>query len=236
VSQTLVSRGGRKLAAALERFGLAGAVRGAQAIDVGASTGGFTEVLLDAGAAAVTAVDVGHGQLHPRLRGDARVTVLEKTDFKTLSLHVAPGPFDFFVVDVSFVAARNMLRGLAFRLRPGARGVVLVKPQFELPARAAAGDLGDPALRARALDSFRRKAERLGFRLREHVDSPVPGGEGTVEILTHLERRGRRGRRRRAGDRRAVTGNWRPVFCAGSPWRRPGWRTWYGTRRRGWRG
>ena len=86
MSDALVSRGGRKLAAALERFGLAAAVRGAQAIDVGASTGGFTEVLLREGAAAVTAVDVGHGQLHPRLRGDKRVTLLERTKMLALFL------------------------------------------------------------------------------------------------------------------------------------------------------
>jgi putative N6-adenine-specific DNA methylase len=161
-------------------------------VDVGASTGGFTEVMLRAGAAHVTAVDVGHGQLHERLRGDPRVQHLEGTNWKTLALTVAPGPFDFFTVDVSFVAARNMLRGLAFRLRPGAEGVVLVKPQFELPSHLVkGGDVSDPALRVRALDGFRRKAEELGFELVAHVDSPVAGGSGTVEILAHLRFRGR---------------------------------------------
>ena len=130
-----VSRAGGKLEAAIARFQLSAAIAGAGAIDVGASTGGFTQALLAHGARSVMAVDVGHGQLHPSLRGDPRVTSLEGVDWKRLSLAVAEGPFDFFTVDVSFVAARNMLRSLAFRLRPGAEGVVLVKPQFELPDR-----------------------------------------------------------------------------------------------------
>src|SRR3954469_7719241 len=143
----MVGRGGLKLEGAVTRFGLR--LRGARAVDVGAATGGFTEVLLRHGAAHVTAVDVGHGQLHGRLRGDPRVTSLEGVDWKTLSLSQVEGPFDAFSVDVSFVAARNMLRGLAFRLRPGAHGVVLVKPQFELPDRLVrGGDVTDPALRA----------------------------------------------------------------------------------------
>src|SRR5512140_3016047 len=153
------TRGGRKLEAALGAFGLPSRVRGCRAIDVGASTGGFVSVLLDGGAAQVTAVDVGHGQLLPALAKDRRVTSLERTDFKTLSLAVAPGPFDFFTVDVSFVAGRSMLRGLAFRLRPGAEGVVLVKPQFELPSQLVKdGKVDAPELRKRALDAFASKA------------------------------------------------------------------------------
>ncbi len=136
----------------------------------------------------MTAIEVGHGQMVERLRGDPRVNLLERTDFKTLSVNVEPGPFDFFTVDVSFVAARSMLRGLAFRLRRGAQGVVLVKPQFELPRhQVKGGDVSAPALRARALHSFTTKAERLGFRVRQVIDSPVAGGEGTVEMLAHLE-------------------------------------------------
>src|SRR4051812_1468075 len=104
-----VSRAAGKLEAALERFGLD--VAGARAVDVGASTGGFTQTLLRRGAAHVVAIDVGHGQLVPELRADARVTSMEGVDWKRLSLSEASGPFDFFTVDVSFVAARNMLRG-----------------------------------------------------------------------------------------------------------------------------
>jgi putative N6-adenine-specific DNA methylase len=198
-----VGRGGLKLEAAVQRFGLGARLRGARAVDVGASTGGFTEVLLRHGAAHVTAVDVGHGQLHRSLRRDARVTSLEGVDWKTLSLSQAEGPFDAFTVDVSFVAARNMLRGLAFRLRAGAEGVVLVKPQFELPDRMVkAGDVTDPALRARALARFTDKATALGFTVMETIDSPVAGGSGTVEILAHLRFDGRPAALPAPGERR----------------------------------
>ena len=187
-----VSRAGGKLEAALAQFGLAAAVRGARAVDVGASTGGFTEALLENGAASVLAVDVGRGQLHPSLRADARVTLLEGVDWKRLPLGQAEGPFDFFTVDVSFVAARNMLRGLAFRLRPGAAGVVLVKPQFELPDRQVkGGDVSDPNLRRAAIEKVRHRAEALGFTLEAEIDSPVAGASGTVEILAHLTFAGR---------------------------------------------
>ncbi len=187
-----VSRAGGKLEAAIAHFGLGGAVRGARAVDVGASTGGFTEALLAHGAASVLAVDVGHGQLHPTLGADPRVTSLERVDWRKLSLNEAEGPFDFFTVDVSFVAARNMLRGLAFRLRPGAEGVVLVKPQFELPDRQVdEGHVDDPRLRRRALEKVRGRAEALGFKLAGEIDSPVAGGEGSIEILAHLVFSGR---------------------------------------------
>lgn len=199
----LVGRAGLKLAAALDRFALDPAVRGAQAVDVGASTGGFTQVLLEHGAARVTAVDVGHDQLHPRLRKDPRVSLLEGTDWKTLALGTAPGPFDFFTVDVSFVAARSMLRGLAFRLRPGAQGVVLVKPQFELSDALLRGrDINDPETRQLALQRFTAKAEGLGFRVATHADSPVAGGEGTIELLAHLTFAGRSERLPQPGEKR----------------------------------
>jgi putative N6-adenine-specific DNA methylase len=184
------SRAGGKLAAGMVHFGLSEAVRGAQVVDIGASTGGFTEVLLEHGAARVTAVDVGQGQLHARLRGDARVESHEQTDWKTLSLNRLPGPFDFFTIDVSFVAARSMLRGLAFRLRPGAQGLVLVKPQFEL-ARRPLEQLARPEVRARALTVFRKKAKGLGFEVAGVIDSPVAGRSGTVEMLVHLRFRER---------------------------------------------
>jgi putative N6-adenine-specific DNA methylase len=190
--QSELTRGGRKLEAAVAHFALRGRIAGGAAIDVGASTGGFVHVMLACGADHVTAIDVGHGQLAPTLARDARVTNLEHTDFKTLSLGLAPGPFDFFTVDVSFVAARSMLRGLAFRLRPGAEGVVLVKPQFELPDHLVKGGRVDaPELRQRALDDFRGKAERLGFTVLDVIDSPVAGGSGTVEMLAHLRFAGR---------------------------------------------
>jgi putative N6-adenine-specific DNA methylase len=187
-----VSRAGAKLQAALDQFGLTAALAGARAVDVGASAGGFTEVMLAQGATSVLAVDVGRDQLHPSLRTDPRVTVREQTDWRRLPLHEAEGPFDFFTVDVSFVAARNMLRALAFRLRPGAQGVVLVKPQFELPDRQVkGGDVTDANLRQQAVSRVRRRGESLGFELVAEADSPVSGREGTVEILAHLRFKGR---------------------------------------------
>lgn len=202
-SDAAPTRGAGKLAAAVARFGMDARWRGRAAIDVGAGTGGFTRVLLAAGVQHVTAVDVGHGQLAADLRADPRVTTLEKTDFKRASLHVAPGPFSAFSVDVSFVAARNMLRGLAFRLAPGAEGVVLLKPQFELPSHLVVhGEVSDPALRARALALLSGKAESLGFVVRDVVDSPVPGGSGTVEMLVHLAFTGRPAHLPALGERR----------------------------------
>ena len=206
--KTELTRGGRKLEAAIAHFGLDPRVRGARAIDLGASTGGFVSVLLAHGAEHVTAVDAGHGQLAAELVRDRRVANLERTEFKTASLSIAPGPFDFFTVDVSFVAARSMLRGLAFRLREGALGVVLVKPQFELPSHLVKdGKVDAPELRERALDTFAAKAERLGFALLGSFDSPVAGGSGTVEILAHLRFSGRPESMPKLGERKPA----RPV-------------------------
>ncbi len=185
-------RAGLKLAAGLAHFRLAPAVRGARAVDVGAATGGFTELLLQQGAAHVTAIDAGQGQLLPRLRADARVASHERTDWRTLSRQQAPGPFDFFTVDVSIVAARSMLPGLALRLRAGAQGVVLLKPQLEVPPRPQEQP-ADPAVRARALAVFRKKAAGLGFQVVGQMDAPVAGARGTVELLLHLRFSGRPG-------------------------------------------
>jgi putative N6-adenine-specific DNA methylase len=182
-------------------------VAGARAIDVGAAVGGFTQALLGAGAKHVTAVDVGRGQLHPALRGDARVESHERTDLRRIPLAALPGPFDFFCVDVSFAAARNLLRPLAFRLRPGARGVVLVKPQFELPDRLARRAALAPArVRALALARFAERAGRLGFAIEASCDSPVPGRGGTIEVLAKLRFDGPApgARRARGGRDRAV--------------------------------
>jgi 23S rRNA G2445 N2-methylase RlmL/predicted rRNA methylase YqxC with S4 and FtsJ domains len=219
-----VSRAGGKLEAAFERFGLASTVADARAIDVGASTGGFTQGLLAHGARSVLAVDVGHGQLHASLRADPRVTSLEGVDWKRLSLSVAEGPFDFFTVDVSFVAARNMLRGLAFRLRPGAEGVVLVKPQFELPDRRVKAAGADTArLREEAVDKVRERARGLGFEIVDHFDSPVAGGSGTVEVLAHLRFDGRPDTMPRPGERKRTA----PAPRAAAPAEAPATLRWF---------
>jgi putative N6-adenine-specific DNA methylase len=203
----VVGRGGLKLEAAIERFQLAARISGARALDIGASTGGFTEALLRHGAARVTAVDVGRDQLHPSLRSDPRVENLEGVHWKTLALEVAAGPYDFFTVDVSFVAARTMLRSLAFRLRDGAEGVVLVKPQFELSDKQLKGGIErinkDPNLRRLALDAVRAKAESLGFVLVASADSPVAGGTGTIEMLAHLRFVGRSERLPQPGEKKS---------------------------------
>ncbi len=197
------TRGARKLQAAIAAFGLAPRIADKRAVDVGASTGGFTATLLAHGAREVTAIDVGHDQLAPQLRADPRVSVHERTDFRRAPLALAPGPFDFFTVDVSFMAARNVLRALAFRLAPGAEGVVLLKPQFELPAaQVRGGDVGDPNLRRRALARFEARARKLGFRLVAQRDSDVAGGSGTIEIPVHLCFEGRPDSLPRPGEQR----------------------------------
>jgi putative N6-adenine-specific DNA methylase len=182
------TRGAQKMRAALAMFDVAARIRNARAIDIGASTGGFTTLLLEHGAQRVVAVDVGHGQLLPSLREDPRVELHEKTDFRRASLDIAPGPFSFFTVDVSFVAARNMLRSLAFRLEPGAHGIVLIKPQFELSKGELREGEGtnEPRLRKRAVELVREKAERTGFRVLDVRDSAVTGESGTVELLALL--------------------------------------------------
>ncbi len=183
------SRGGDKLEAALQAFALGPRVASGNALDVGASHGGFTDCLLRHGARHVTAIDVGHGQLRPALLADPRVTSLENAHFKTLPLRIAPGPFDFFTLDVSFCSARVMLRGIALRLAPGAHGVVLVKPQFELPKALvpAGGVVASRPLRRFALARFRKRAEKVGFAVRGHIESPVEGAAGNREWLVHLE-------------------------------------------------
>jgi putative N6-adenine-specific DNA methylase len=205
LSTPLSTRGAEKLKAALAMFDVAHRVRGRAAIDVGASTGGFTAVLLDAGATRVTAMEVGHGQLAPSLRGDARVELHEKTDFRRVSLDIASGPFGFFTVDVSFVAARNMLRSLAFRLEPGAHGIVLLKPQFELSAAELRSGEGvdEPRLRERARVLLCERAERSGFRVLDVRDSTVPGESGTVEMFVLLAFEGRPEAFPKPGEKRA---------------------------------
>ncbi len=187
--RTWVGRGALKLLAAVEAFGLATELPWKHAIDIGASTGGFTEVLLHFGAARVTAVDVGYDQMVDALRNDRRVELLERVNFKTVSLTVAPGPYDFFVSDVSFMAARTLLKPLRKRIRPGTRGVMLVKPQFELPDALLppGGVVESRNLRKFAFNRFKRKAVELGFRIIQRIDCPIAGGEGNVEFLVLLE-------------------------------------------------
>jgi 23S rRNA (cytidine1920-2'-O)/16S rRNA (cytidine1409-2'-O)-methyltransferase len=179
-----VSRGGEKLAHALDVFGVDPA--GRRCLDVGASTGGFTDVLLQRGAAAVVALDVGYGQLHPRLRSDPRVTVLERTNVRTLmGLPFAP---DLIVCDVSFISLRKALPA-ALRLAAAAwEAVVLVKPQFEA-GRAEVGRGGvvrDPDVHRRVVREVAEAALAWGAATVGVTDSGLPGPKGNREFFVHL--------------------------------------------------
>ena len=186
-----VSRGAVKLAAALDAFGFDAA--GAVALDVGASTGGFTQVLLERGAARVYAVDVGRGQLHERLRSDPRVVVLEETDARDLDRALVPEPVGAIVADVSFVSLLKVLPGALALAGAGAWLVALVKPQFEVgPAGVGRGGIvRDAALRqeavARVADWI---AAEPGWRLVGVIPSPIRGGSGNEEFLLGAVRDG----------------------------------------------
>jgi 23S rRNA (cytidine1920-2'-O)/16S rRNA (cytidine1409-2'-O)-methyltransferase len=179
-----VSRGGEKLAHALEAFGFDPS--GRSAIDLGASTGGFTDVLLQHGAARVVAVDVGYGQLHPRLRGDPRVTVLERTNARTLrELPFAP---DLLVCDVSFISVRLVLPPVLPLLAPGWDALVLVKPQFEAGREEVGrgGVVRDPTVHRRVLRGVAAVAPAWGAAAVGVVDSGLPGPKGNREFVVHL--------------------------------------------------
>ncbi len=186
-----VSRGGLKLEAALEAFGVDPA--GRVCVDVGASTGGFTDCLLQHGARRVYAVDVGYGQLAWRLRQDARVVSLERRNIRTLDPEEIPEPADLVVVDTSFISLRLVLPRVWDLLVPGGEVVTLVKPQFEVGREhvGKGGVVRDPGLREQALRSVLDAARDLGFEVLGTVESPVPGAKkGNVELLAHLRRPG----------------------------------------------
>jgi len=180
-----VSRGGEKLAGALEDLGLDPA--GCVCLDVGASTGGFSDCLLRAGARRVIAVDVGYGQLHERLRRDERVTVLERTNARSLAAGILPEPVDLVTADVSFISLRLLLPRLA-EVAPGADLLLLVKPQFEVGKEhvGKGGVVRDDALRASAVVGVRECAEGLGYVAAGHADSRLPGPKGNREVFLWL--------------------------------------------------
>ncbi|MBV1704595.1 MAG: TlyA family RNA methyltransferase [Hyphomicrobiales bacterium] len=182
-----VSRGGVKLAAALDAFGLDPA--GAIALDVGASTGGFTQVLLARGAARVHAIDVGRGQLHPDLAADARVVAREATDARALTATDFPASPDFATFDVSFISLALVLPHALALMAPRAAAVALVKPQFE--AGRAALDKGlvrDPAAREAAAAKVEALFDGLGWRRVGRIASPIAGGDGNLEWLVGARR------------------------------------------------
>jgi 23S rRNA (cytidine1920-2'-O)/16S rRNA (cytidine1409-2'-O)-methyltransferase len=177
------SRGGEKLAGALDAFGLD--VAGRVVLDVGASTGGFTDVCLRRGAARVIAVDVGYGQLAWSLRQDPRVTVVDRTNARTLTAAALPATPDLVVVDVSFISLTLVLPALVPLGAPGAEFVLLVKPQFEVGKGEVGkgGVVRDPALRAGAVARVRAAAETLGLAVRAEADSVLAGPKGNREVF-----------------------------------------------------
>ncbi|UCG38181.1 MAG: TlyA family RNA methyltransferase [bacterium] len=181
-----VSRGGVKLKAALDRFQVN--VSGAVCLDVGASTGGFTDCLLKEGARSVYCVDVGYGQLDWNLRNDPRVTVMERTNFRTIGDRDLPRHFDLAVVDVSFISLKLILPRLRLFLVPGAGVILLVKPQFEAgPDKVGKGGIvRDPQVREAALHQVLESAQAEGFRALETMESPIRGAGGNLEYLVHL--------------------------------------------------
>lgn len=184
-----VSRGGVKLANALDAFGID--PDGRDCLDVGASTGGFTDVLLQRSARRVVALDVGYGQLHPKLRGDPRVTVLERTNVRTLAeLPFRPG---LVVCDVSFIGVRQALPPALRLAAPGWEAVVLVKPQFEA-GRAdvpRGGVVRDPEVRRRVVREVAEAALAFPAQVAGVVDSGLPGPKGNRELFLHLLQRER---------------------------------------------
>ncbi len=188
-----VSRGGLKLAHGLEHFGLDEAVRGGVALDVGASTGGFTDVLLHHGARRVYAVDVGYGQLADRLRRDPRVVVLERTNARRLTSGLVPEPVDFIVCDASFISLKTILPAALALSAPRARLVALIKPQFEA-GRAAVGKGGvvrDPEVHEAVIADIRDwLSSRPQWQVIGVTESPVQGPKGNREFLIAAERDG----------------------------------------------
>ncbi len=186
-SRRFVSRGGEKLEGALADLGIDPGTR--VCLDVGASTGGFTDCLLAHGARHVIAVDVGYGQLHPRLRADPRVTTLERTHARDLRAAMFPEPPSLVTVDVSFISVRQLLASIV-EAAPEADCLVMVKPQFEVGREQVGkgGVVRDDALRGQAVDAVSDAARALGYRPGERAESRLAGPKGNREVFLWLSR------------------------------------------------
>jgi 23S rRNA (cytidine1920-2'-O)/16S rRNA (cytidine1409-2'-O)-methyltransferase len=183
--EPFVSRGGRKLAAALDAFGVHPA--GLVCLDVGASTGGFTDVLLQRGASRVYALDVGRGQLAESLRRDPRVVSMERTNARELTATTLPEPIALATIDVSFISLALVLGPVVSTLAPRAQLVVLVKPQFEAGrGQTDRGVVRDPAIHRDVLRRTVERARAAGLGTRDVIASPLTGPEGNREFLVHL--------------------------------------------------
>jgi 23S rRNA (cytidine1920-2'-O)/16S rRNA (cytidine1409-2'-O)-methyltransferase len=181
-----VSRGGEKLDHALHVFGLD--VAGWRVLDAGASTGGFTDCLLQRGAAHVVALDVGHGQLHPRVRGDERVTVVERFHVRDASPDRFGGTVQLVVADLSFISIVRVLDALVRMCEPGGHLVLLVKPQFEAGRVEVArghGIITDPAIHERVRAEVHEALDERHCTVHAWCDSPITGGDGNRELLVH---------------------------------------------------
>ena len=211
-----VSRGGEKLEAALGRFDVV--VAGRHALDAGASTGGFTDCLLQRGAASVTAVDVGYGQLHERLRSDPRVRVVERTNVRGLSRQDVDGPFAVIVADLSFISLRTVAPTLVSEFAdPEADLVLLVKPQFEAgraEAARARGVIRDPEVWRRTLQRVGSAIGEAGAAMMDAMVSPLLGAQGNVEYLVHA----------RVGPSPTPGPDLDEVVAEAVRWRERGWR------------
>ena len=181
-----VSRGGEKLDAALEACGID--VSGRRVLDAGASTGGFTDCVLQRGATHVVALDVGHGQLHPKIRDDERVTVMERFNVRDMTIDDIGGEVDVVVADLSFISLTLVVPALIGVCRPGSELVLLVKPQFEVGRRDVSkgkGIISDPELHQAACDGVRESCENAGATVNQIISSPITGAEGNKEFLLY---------------------------------------------------
>ncbi len=189
-AQPYVSRGGVKLAGALDGFGID--VRGARCLDLGASTGGFTDCLLQRGAARVVAVDVGYGQLAHKLRIDPRVVSMERTNGRNLTAEDVGGPADVTVVDASFIGLAKLTAAIARCTRPGGELIALVKPQFEVGRAEASrgkGVVRDERVRADAVSAAVESVRSGGFDVLGQCDSVLPGPKGNLEAFVWARKR-----------------------------------------------
>lgn len=185
-----VSRGGLKLEAALKGFGID--LTGKTAMDVGASTGGFTDCMLAMGARKVYAVDVGYGQFDWKLRNDSRVVLLERTNIRHLEKSAIADEMDFAAVDVSFISLAKVMPNVREFMKDGSEAVALVKPQFEVGPKdvGKGGIVRDEVRRLEAVEDVKRQMQDLGFECRAVMESPIKGAKGNVEYLMHLIKRG----------------------------------------------
>lgn len=184
-----VSRGGVKLAGALDAFGVQ--VQGLVCLDLGASTGGFTDCLLQRGAAKITAVDVGYGQMAHKLRMDGRVIVMDRTNARTLTPNAIDGPVDLTVVDASFIGLEKLMAAIARCTRCGGDLVALVKPQFEVGRELASrgkGVVRDEAIRSEVIATAARSVAAAGFEVMALSESVLPGPKGNREVFVHARR------------------------------------------------